>query len=333
MRPCTDAGGLAAQTRTQPDPTHTGGRCCLLASIESGAHPSRRHRRRPLSRPSTCTSARQETGADPVRPSVAGPVAQAEQSRAGQDWKGQGPAEQEKHAQRFPVPLILGPNRRPRGVDSLYNTGIGGPSKRRHETRPCGSQLSARPRRESTRNLHTCSIRLTPSGMPATRTPRRDVVLRVPKLSAPGAAGSANHGGRGVEEGLSSLLTAPPAVPRDETVRDAAGFRRSMSPVKGLGRAVTGSGTSTFLRAAAAVDAGESGNGIDRSRESAGRAPSHRHAAETTSAAEWNSLLIWARRQRGPQWDSATGMCVLGPRGRAALLQMAGSAIADCFSI
>jgi hypothetical protein len=29
------------------------------------------------------------------------------------------------------------------------------------------------------------------------------------------------------------------------------------------------------------------------------------------SAAEWNSLLIWARGQRGPQWDAGTGMWVL----------------------
>ena len=28
----------------------------------------------------------------------------------------------------------------------------------------------------------------------------------------------------------------------------------------------------------------------------------------STSSAAWNSLLVWARRQRGPQWDSATGM-------------------------
>lgn len=27
-----------------------------------------------------------------------------------------------------------------------------------------------------------------------------------------------------------------------------------------------------------------------------------------TSSAEWNSLLIWARRMRGPQWDSGLGM-------------------------
>lgn len=28
-------------------------------------------------------------------------------------------------------------------------------------------------------------------------------------------------------------------------------------------------------------------------------------------AAEWNSLLTWARRQRGPQWDTGTGMYVI----------------------
>ncbi|CAO1613309.1 unnamed protein product [Sympodiomycopsis kandeliae] len=28
----------------------------------------------------------------------------------------------------------------------------------------------------------------------------------------------------------------------------------------------------------------------------------------STSSAEWNSLLIWARKMRGPQWDSSVGM-------------------------
>lgn len=37
---------------------------------------------------------------------------------------------------------------------------------------------------------------------------------------------------------------------------------------------------------------------------------SYEYAAQATSTAEWNSLLIWARRQRGPQWDTATGLWV-----------------------
>lgn len=31
-------------------------------------------------------------------------------------------------------------------------------------------------------------------------------------------------------------------------------------------------------------------------------------SSSSTSCAEWNSLLIWARRMRGPQWDSGVGM-------------------------
>lgn len=32
------------------------------------------------------------------------------------------------------------------------------------------------------------------------------------------------------------------------------------------------------------------------------------HLRACASAAEWNSLLRWARAQRGPQWDAGTGM-------------------------
>lgn len=35
-------------------------------------------------------------------------------------------------------------------------------------------------------------------------------------------------------------------------------------------------------------------------------------------AAEWNSLLVWARQKRGPQWDMGTGVYV-GP-GHGSLL-------------
>lgn len=45
-------------------------------------------------------------------------------------------------------------------------------------------------------------------------------------------------------------------------------------------------------------------------------APPPRHAAAVSSAAEWNSLLAWARRQRGPQWDEATGLCVAHAHAR-----------------
>ncbi|UZJ54727.1 hypothetical protein CBS101457_004047 [Exobasidium rhododendri] len=47
--------------------------------------------------------------------------------------------------------------------------------------------------------------------------------------------------------------------------------------------------------------------GLSRGRERGLESKESYHlAAQATSAAEWNSLLIWARRQRGPQWDAAT---------------------------
>lgn len=33
-------------------------------------------------------------------------------------------------------------------------------------------------------------------------------------------------------------------------------------------------------------------------------------ASAGVDAAEWNSVLVWARQQRGPQWDTGTGVCV-----------------------
>lgn len=36
--------------------------------------------------------------------------------------------------------------------------------------------------------------------------------------------------------------------------------------------------------------------------------PSHVYAEQ--DMAQWNSLLLWAREQRGPQWDASTGLYV-----------------------
>lgn len=41
-----------------------------------------------------------------------------------------------------------------------------------------------------------------------------------------------------------------------------------------------------------------------------GAAPQPEKWVAAEDAAEWNSLLTWARQQRGPQWDTGTGMCV-----------------------
>jgi hypothetical protein len=106
--------------------------------------------------------------------------------------------------------------------------------------------------------------------MPASRTVRRDVILRVPKVNV-----KAKH-----------LTTTETEMGESSTPR------RSMSPSK---------------RTAVVVESA-SLKAIDAAKSDGGGEERYQHAAQATSAAEWNSLLIWARRQRGPQWDAATGM-------------------------
>jgi hypothetical protein len=169
---------------------------------------------------------------------------------------------------------------------------------------------------ENTLLSHSCGLRATSrrgpllpacascSAMPATRTPRRDIVLRVPRAipsnGRPAAAanaiasGSLLYGGQG-EHGSSTAASAMASL-YDRGTREAwqsgTSARRSASPVKG--------GPSRTTPHPARLVASSSGAGTPGKE--------CRFAAESTSAAEWNSLLIWARRQRGPQWDSGTGM-------------------------
>lgn len=107
--------------------------------------------------------------------------------------------------------------------------------------------------------------------MPATRSLRRDVILRVPKIDVktrqPSTAGQVGD-----------------AEDRDRLLR------RSTSPSKrasGLHNEIVQGETS---------------------KPKTGGGKEYKYAAQATSTAEWNSLLIWARRQRGPQWDAATGL-------------------------
>ncbi|CAO1636857.1 unnamed protein product [Parajaminaea phylloscopi] len=50
------------------------------------------------------------------------------------------------------------------------------------------------------------------------------------------------------------------------------------------------------------------GSGVEQADEEGEIAEQPIAKASETSSAEWNSLLIWARRARGPQWDSGLGM-------------------------
>lgn len=118
----------------------------------------------------------------------------------------------------------------------------------------------------------------TPEGsaMPALRTPRRDVILRVPKMSA---------------RPSSSSSRPSTSAQNHDSNESGHSNRRSMSPTK--------RGPGGFKEAAATGKA---------EVEETSDGESYQYASQATSAAEWNSLLIWARRQRGPQWDAATGM-------------------------
>lgn len=139
--------------------------------------------------------------------------------------------------------------------------------------------------------------------MPAIRTPHRDVILRVPRaINVPKAV--QDDDGQGESSSWSSQQAdgtiarqagaASGSLAPSDSGRSGA-FRRSASPVKG--RAALGEGEHGEAQAEATA------------RQDEVTASSRYHfASQATSAAEWNSLLIWARRQRGPQWDSATGM-------------------------
>lgn len=106
------------------------------------------------------------------------------------------------------------------------------------------------------------------SNMPATRSVRRDVILRVPKMNiATRRTSTTGHVADGEDKGA---------------------HRRSTSPSK---RGIMHSEAESSKVAKSKSDGKE-----------------YKFAVQATSTAEWNSLLIWARRQRGPQWDAATGL-------------------------
>jgi hypothetical protein len=112
--------------------------------------------------------------------------------------------------------------------------------------------------------------------MPATRSLRRDVILRVPKIDVkarrPSTASQMGEAeDRERANGSGSII-----------------LRRSTSPSKRSGLH----------------------NEIVQTEPAKSKpdGKEYKYAAQATSTAEWNSLLIWARRQRGPQWDAATGL-------------------------
>ncbi|PWN33485.1 uncharacterized protein FA14DRAFT_62726 [Meira miltonrushii] len=131
--------------------------------------------------------------------------------------------------------------------------------------------------------------------MPAIRTSRPDIIIRVPRaINLPKQSKETEDGsGEGKEDQQSADHTTQIASPYNPEASGSTPSRRSASPVKG-GR------SEDHLRVGPSTGEAKEQSSIPPSR--------YQYASQATSSAEWNSLLIWARRQRGPQWDSATGM-------------------------
>ena len=130
--------------------------------------------------------------------------------------------------------------------------------------------------------------------MPAIRTSRPDIILRVPRaINLPKQSKETEESGEGKGDLQSADSITQIASPYNPEASGSTSLRRSTSPVKG-GRS---------------EDQSRTGTSTGETKEQITLPPSrYQYANQATSSAEWNSLLIWARRQRGPQWDSATGM-------------------------
>ncbi|SPO43301.1 uncharacterized protein PSANT_00985 [Moesziomyces antarcticus] len=173
--------------------------------------------------------------------------------------------------------------------------------------------------------------------MPAVRTTPRDVLIRVPKVepysnsyvppsirakeeAKKGAAAptSTTGGTADATVGTSApSVTTDPASSANATLSDA-------NATTSAGVSATQDATSVTAAIAAQDTVAEAETGgeegaMDRSER--GNSPTlpflstERQEDQTvelskaaTSSAGWNSLLVWARRQRGAQWDESTAL-------------------------
>lgn len=137
--------------------------------------------------------------------------------------------------------------------------------------------------------------------MPAIRTSRSDIIIRVPRaINLPKQSKETEEGGNGKENQQSADSILQIASPYNPEASGSTPSRRSASPVKG--------GRSEDHIRNVTSNSGETASSGKKKEQTDVPVSKYQYANQATSSAEWNSLLIWARRQRGPQWDSATGM-------------------------
>ncbi|GAC95748.1 hypothetical protein PHSY_003324 [Pseudozyma hubeiensis SY62] len=156
--------------------------------------------------------------------------------------------------------------------------------------------------------------------MPAVRTVPRDVLIRVPKVE-PYSNSYVSPAARAKEEAKKIAAAAVPVTSADGSVTvDAsapvAATADSTNPLAAPTAATTAdAASSTAETTTNTADA----DGQDRNQR--GNSPTlpflslERPEEQTvdlskaaTSSAGWNSLLVWARRQRGAQWDASTAL-------------------------
>ncbi|KAJ9475172.1 hypothetical protein PHBOTO_005251 [Pseudozyma hubeiensis] len=157
--------------------------------------------------------------------------------------------------------------------------------------------------------------------MPAVRTVPRDVLIRVPKVE-PYSNSYVSPAARAKEEAKKLAAAAVPVTIGDESVAvgataPVAATADSTNPSTTHAATAITDATSSTAEAAATNTA--DADGQDRNQR--GNSPTlpflslERPEEQTvdlskaaTSSAGWNSLLVWARRQRGAQWDASTAL-------------------------
>ena len=150
--------------------------------------------------------------------------------------------------------------------------------------------------------------------MPAVRTTPRDVLLRVPKVE-PYSNSYLPPTARAREEAkkLAAAATA------DNAIADATSITSTNVPTTAATDASSAAPTTSLASADLTKPDAVADEAQDRRQR--GNSPTlpfldvDRPEDQTvelskaaTSSAGWNSLLVWARRQRGAQWDASTAI-------------------------
>lgn len=156
--------------------------------------------------------------------------------------------------------------------------------------------------------------------MPAVRTVPRDVLIRVPKVE-PYSNSYVSPAARAKEEAKKLAAAAVPVTIGDGSVvveasAPVAATADSTNP--STAHAATATADPASSTAEATINTADA-DGQDRNQR--GNSPTlpflslERPEEQTvdlskaaTSSAGWNSLLVWARRQRGAQWDASTAL-------------------------